>query len=156
MDLAVVGDALAKVEVLPDETLVNIFSYRKRITDYLKAVDRQVYLRMISNGKLPGLKAIRGRSTRKWNEELPVEEVLRSHGIEPVKTSIKGLGEIKTLLKETGMKAAEADEVVNSVSVKPEGKIKIVPESASGEPIALDTGINLLVGLDDEENSSEE
>lgn len=146
MDLAVVDNKLPPVETLPDEVLVTLWTYEDKFKAYFKAVKKRIIERFVANQPIKGLKVVEGVSKRRWlaDEEAVIGVLRAKYGIEPTKQVMMGLGDVKNLLKEKGLKPKMADEAIAPLTEKPRGQPKVTTEDDPAPPMQLDSGTNLL------------
>jgi hypothetical protein len=104
------------VDILTDSEKKTILDNKKFIESFLKGVESSIYNTIDSGAKFKGYKFIQGRSTRRWDKKAQ-EVLVGSLGKDAYKKSLIGvvLAE-KTLGKD----------VIDSITTKPPGKIKLV------------------------------
>lgn len=151
MDLAVTDNKITEVEVLPDETLRNIFVYADRIEGYLSAVRKEIISRFAQGKPIEGLKIVAGVSKRKWKAEEFVEETLAAHKINPIVTQKKllGIGAVEGMLKKAGKSKEDIQAIMYTVTEKPPAPPKITTVDDEREAITLDNGVGLLLAIDE-------
>lgn len=152
MDLAVIDTKLAEVEMLPDDTLRNIFLYGDKIEEYISAVRKHIISRFALGKPIEGLKLVAGVSKRKWKDEMLAEESLKALGLEATTKKMMGITSVESMLKNMGLDKKAVAEVMYPLTIKPDAPPKVTTLEDKREAITLDSGVNLLIGLDDSDN----
>lgn len=130
--LAVIGDdfdVLPSADNLTDEQLKNVLDHKVLIESWLKSIESEIFSRIERGESFPGYKMVEGRSVRKYKDDA-AEKLASMFGDEVFEKKLKG---ITTLEKQLGKKHfAELD-----LTVKPQGKNTLVPESDKREAIGI-------------------
>jgi hypothetical protein len=71
------GAKLPEVTKMTDEQVVRVIEFEKTITSWIGAVKEAAFLRLMSGEKIEGLKLVRGKGSREWQDE---DEVLKVFG----------------------------------------------------------------------------
>lgn len=112
---------------LTDEEIVEVLMAIKELQKWASDVEDYALNEAINNGKYwPGMKLVRGRSSRRYRSEEEVAKKLLDAGYEEDKIFSKSLLNLTKLEKELGKK--EFGEVLGSLIETPPGKIQLVPE----------------------------
>lgn len=73
---------LPKPELLTDDQLVKILTYKDQISDFLKACYSHALTKHRAGKKIPGFKVVEGTAKRKWKEEdTEIAEGLKKEGV---------------------------------------------------------------------------
>lgn len=115
---------LPDVTKLNDEQIVRVIEFKKTITAWLDSVEEHALHRMMTGDKFTGLKLVKGRSRREWNNE---DEVAQSFGDKVFKTSM--------------LTVAAAEKVLGKDAIKPfvvtiEGGLQLAHETDKRKAIA--------------------
>lgn len=129
-----------KPDLLPANKLTNEeiaarLEYIPMIESWCKDIKAAAMQRAESGDEIPGHKLVEGRSVRKWKDEQLVRDTLEAHGYTPeqfVTTKLVGVTAVEKLLG--GKK--EAAPVMQELTIKPEGKPTLVPQSDKREAIS--------------------
>jgi hypothetical protein len=121
------------VDGLTEQELVKIFLAIPQVRKYLDDIEAEVAKRAHEH-KVPGLKFVAGRVTRKITDEALAAANLRAFGIEPYKpATFLGITEIENQLKAKGLKVIDALKGCMSVVA---GKPILVSEADKREEIS--------------------
>lgn len=136
----------------PSEILANIHKFKNKIKNLFTAVDKELILRIANGEKIEGIKIVEGVTKRKFKDEDEVVSVIESHGVYPYKAApLKGIGDMtKELMAVKGIKKAEADKIINPLTIKPEGHPKITTSDDNAPDFIFTDPAKLLEGLDEE------
>lgn len=116
--------------VMTDADIADVVTRGDSITGWINAVVEYATSLAVNEGKtFEGLKLVRGRSVRKWADEEHVPEVIlaRFPGLtmgQLTKVKMVGIGDVEKLV---GKKTF--NERLEDLTVKPEGKLTLVPLS---------------------------
>lgn len=131
------------VNELTDKQILNIVLMADTFRQFLKSVESYAALRMTTARPLRGLKVVAGRSMRKWiDNEKEVVKHLTKLGVNPYTEKLIGITEAEKQVKK-GM--------LDSVTIKPEGKPKLVPKDDPRPAIELVNPKDMLTELVDED-----
>lgn len=127
LDVAKVDFAQEKtldVAKMSDEQIVKVIQNKEMLTNWIKAVENAVYLRLMSGEEIPGLKLVRGKNSREWEDE---DVVLANFGD-------------KVMSKPAIMSPAQAEKVLGKDQVagfiiNVPGGFKVAHESAKGAAV---------------------
>jgi len=139
---------LPDANLLPMEDVMKVVFHEKQILGIVKACKARALQHGLAGGDLHGGKIVIGGSRRKWLPEESIRPIL-SEIIPDEKfltTKMKGITEVEKLLKKT--KDVDADSVMARCTVKPQGKLTIVP--VSDERVGVANLASLLPDSDDE------
>jgi hypothetical protein len=100
------------------------------IVAWVKAVEARAKELMLAGEKIPGYKLIQGYGHRKWQSEASVETDFEDLG--------EQLYEPRKLKSPSKLEKIIGKDKVADYAYKPEGEIKLVPESAKGNPLTID------------------
>jgi len=146
---------LPEVGTLSNEDLYKIYKVTKPITEYLKKVNAHIKSLFIVNKPIAGLKAIQAIGRSNWIEDTDIVATkLVDKGLtldQIFNQKIKGQGVVKAHLKDLGMKPKDIEEYFGQLTLKKPGGIKVVEESAKGEPIVNFDEMILLGNIDETE-----
>jgi len=122
-------DKIADPKLLTKEQIVDVVNAAKMIRGFLKSCEDLAFNEIMEGKKMPGLKMIRGRGSRRWEDE---SEVIK---FAETKTS-EELFDVK--LKSP----AKLEKLIDKKELEPyiykvEGSLKVVPESDKGREIIL-------------------
>lgn len=111
-----------------DEQLIDIFKNKELFKAFINAIEKELFTRSQTR-KLDGLKLVRGRANRKWidNTEKVRQALLKLGVKEPMKWALRGITDIE---KEIGKGK------VNTLTVKPEGKLMLVEDTDKREKVS--------------------
>ena len=116
-------DSLPTVEKLTDEQISNVIKHKKTIEDFLKSCEEYALGKLSIGQKVPGLKLVRGRGSRDWNDTQEVIEAKLLEITSPDQIYVSGLKSVAQIEKVIGKKAIEP------LTLKKEGGIKVALES---------------------------
>ena len=154
MELASVDFALAEIETLPDDVIRQRFFDAAKFIEYVKKYKSELEKHIIREARkghtIEGTKIVQGVGKRQWiDDEAAAQELMNDYGLSDItKRKLKGLGDIKKLLQEKGMKGKEADKVIDRLCEKPLGEPLVVPPDDDRPPMKFDDGTALLMELD--------
>jgi hypothetical protein len=112
---------------LNDDQLANVLAHKSLITEWLNAVEHHALEKLEQGEKVPGFKLVAGRSIRKWSDN--AETILTEQlGDQAYNKKLIGIGDAEKLI---GKKELEQ----MAITIKPEGKPTIVPESDKRKPL---------------------
>jgi hypothetical protein len=100
------------------------------ITAWMNAVHNRAKELMIAGEKIPGFKLVQGYGHRKWQSEASVEEDFADFG--------EKLYEKPKLKSPAKLEKIIGKDKIADYAYKPETAVKLVPESAKGEPLQID------------------
>jgi len=100
------------------------------IVSWVRAVEARAKELMLNGEKIPGYKLIQGYGHRKWQSEASVEADFEDLG--------EKLYEPRKLKSPAKLEKIIGKDKVADYCFKPEGEVKLVPESAKGEPLTID------------------
>lgn len=109
LDFAEPNAALPEVTKMSDAQIVRLIENKEILLNWIKAVENGVYLRLMSGEKIEGLKLVRGKNSREWEDE---DVVLANFG-----------DKIKT--KPTIMSVAAAEKALGKAAVA--GFVQTIP-----------------------------
>lgn len=120
------GVTLPAAAMLSPEEMARVLAFTDPLETWIKEV-RDRALRLVEDGVMvPGFKAVAGRSVRKFTAD--AESVLvRSLGENAYNKKLIGIGDAEKALKE--IDGVDVKATMASITVKPEGKPTLVPES---------------------------
>jgi len=67
---------LPALKTLSLEQMVRVIQYKKTLFSWIDAVEETMFLRLMSGEKIPGLKLVRGKGKREWNDEAALKAAL--------------------------------------------------------------------------------
>lgn len=109
---------------LSDKELLEIYAKQPLIQDWVNKVAEYILTEALNGKVWEGYKLVEGRSLRKWKDETEVITALKEAGFtsdQITKISLLGIGEIEKLLKK-----AQKLELINNLTIKPQGKPTLV------------------------------
>ena len=117
----------AGVPVLAPWEVAEVLSMEPLVTLWLKRVKDQALTTLLDGGEIPGYKAVEGRGSRSWADELEVAAELEKHGVsreDYTKTEVLSVAQMEKAL---GKK--KVAELVGGHIVKTTGAPTVVPMS---------------------------
>lgn len=134
--LASVAAELAKHDfaeppTLSDEEVNDVLGKIDPLTMWVKAVKDYALQRALSGYKWKDWKVVEGQSKRRYSDEAKVAEVVIAAGYDPYEKKLIGLTAMKKLLGKE-----KFAELVEDLTVKPQGKPELVARSDKGEEIS--------------------
>lgn len=135
------------LEYLRDEDIVNILTKAKRVEKFIEQVEEVALGRMMTGEKIPGLKLVSGRGSRKWNTDdetmtkrltrlgIPKSVIFKSSIITPNQASA-----LKWEKKGVPQELTEKQKKTLSIEYTSynEGKPKVVPSSSKEEELVIE------------------
>ncbi len=121
------------VPVLAPHEIANVLEMEPLITLWLKKVKAQALDTLLDGGEVPGYKAVEGRGTRTWADDMRVIEVLRDNGYtaeDYLKTELHSPAGLEAQI---GKK--QVAELLGGVIVKKPGSPTVAKETDRREPI---------------------
>lgn len=113
---------------LNDDQLANVLAHKSLIIEWLNSVEHHALEKLEQGEKVPGFKLVAGRSIRKWSDN--AEQILADQlGEKTYSKKLIGIGDAEKLI---GKKQLEE----MAITIKPEGKPTIVPESDKRKPLS--------------------
>ena len=113
---------------LNDDQIANVLAHKLLITEWLNAVEQYAFDKLERGEPVPGYKLVAGRSIRKWSDN--AEQTLADQlGDKAYSKKLIGIGDAEKLI---GKKQLEQ----MAITIKPEGKPTIVPESDKRKPLS--------------------
>lgn len=67
---------LPELKSMTEEQMVRVIQYKKTLTAFIDAVEETMFLKLMSGKKVEGLKLVRGKGKREWNDEEALKEAL--------------------------------------------------------------------------------
>lgn len=67
---------LPEIKRMTEEQMVRVIQYKKTLNSWIDAVEETMFLKLMSGQKVPGLKLVRGKSKREWNDEAALKVAL--------------------------------------------------------------------------------
>lgn len=116
-----------------DETLLStdeigeLLKKSSDITSWLKAMEEKLFGALMSGDKVDGWKLVRGRSNRKYADELKVKDALLAAGYDEALFIEPKLITLTQMEKDLGKKVVS--EIIGDLIIKPEGSPTLAPES---------------------------
>lgn len=120
------GEPLPAPADLEPDRIAFILRHAATVEAWLKAVREHATAVLAAGGEIPGFKAVRGRSVRRWRDEEAAEKYLARAGLkmrERRKVEVISVAEAEKKLKKLGK------ELPGGLWDKPEGKLTVVPEA---------------------------
>lgn len=142
--------SLIPVEELSDEIIKNLVLYGDKLKNYLSAVNKEAILRFMSGKPIEGLKIVEGVTKRKFEDTEKTKQAMLTYGINPVKESLLGIGDMTKALQATGLKKKEADAVLEPFVVKPPAPPKITTADDPKPDFVFKSAGSLLDGFDED------
>lgn len=141
--------SVAKVDfanpVFPNPSSLNLAQLTK-VLAFAEGFDSfsdscKAYAQLLAEGgtTIPGYKLVRGRSIRQWDENLPIAENLSFMGGQEYERKLKSPAQIEKTLK-----AMKAKFSIEPLTVKPEGKLKLVPEGDNRDTVCSSPAIDYI------------
>ena len=115
-------------DILSEDKKKAILDNKKLIETFLKAVEASVFDQIERGESFKGFKLVEGRSIRKWNDKAEHKLISRL-GSDAYSRKLIGIGEAEKKL---------GKEFIAELTIKPEGKTTLVPESDKREAINSD------------------
>ena len=119
----------ACVELTPEQQ-VAFYAKIPLLETWIKAISEAVYSRAIAGEPIPGYKLVQGRpGNRQWDagrSEASLILELIPYEIDPWKISLSSPAEMVTKLKQSGLKPQQAEDIVNPLTNRSEGKPTLV------------------------------
>lgn len=130
-----VGDFTVKdSDSLTDEDLAAILDKASLVEGFLKAINAEATNTIMSGGVIPGFKMVAGRSIRKWRDKAEAEKAIRK--------KLKVADAYKKELispAQAEKKLGKDHPLIEDLTVKPEGKPTLVPETDKREALIFTT-----------------
>lgn len=151
-------DDLLPISEIPTKDLVSIYRNRKMIAAFLKEVETYVNS-LAANGDVPeGLKFIRGRAGNWFWKPDSVGNamtLLKRCGVDPVETQMISPAKAKEQIKErtSGLSVVLRKTIFETFEKyldRPEGKIKLAPDTDKAPAVSLETAKEFFSAVDDE------
>lgn len=120
-------DKLVEVEKLSNEQIAKIVTHYATVTNWLESVKAFALLKLESGEKIPGIKLVRGRSGRNWDDPNTVEGKLKPIYGDKI-FAPKKLLTVAQAEKALGAKAVEG------LWTKYEGGLTVAPDSDKRKP----------------------
>lgn len=121
----------AEPKELTDEQILEAYERFDLLNEWASAVQSYMLSEALKGRTWKGLKVVEGRSNRKWDDEQEAIKKLKKKGFkasELTNTKIKGIGDIEKLVGKVDFENLK-------LTVKPEGKPALVPESDKRPPM---------------------
>lgn len=121
---------------LSDKELLEVYAKQPLIQDWVNKVAEYILSEALNGKVWEGYKLVEGRSLRKWKDETEVITALKEAGFtsdQITKISLLGIGEIEKLLKK-----AQKLELINNLTIKPQGKPTLVDLSDKRPAIGIE------------------
>lgn len=111
-------------QTLSDEEIAELLPRLEAAENWIKDIKAEAQARAVSGRTLPGYKLVSGRSVAKWlSDHSGISAKLQEAGIEPWRKELITITEAKKQLGKGGK------DLIDRLTVKPEGKPTLVPES---------------------------
>ena len=113
--------------LLPDEQIPQILACADIAKSWIADLEKYALSQASRGQRFPGYKLVRGRSNRTWkNEESVTDNLLRAgyKREDIIKTELRSVSDIEKLLGKKAFRTFAED-----YTIKPEGKLTLVPES---------------------------
>lgn len=107
---------------LPLDLCAEIITKEKQLNDFIKYCKQKVFDALIDHQEVPGFKLVKGTGNRTWSKPDKAAQRLASLGVTPYEQKVVSPTQVEKISKEI---YTEVEEFV----VRPEGKIRLVPES---------------------------
>ena len=152
-DVLVERPTLPAIESLTLEQRARIASFQKLVVGWFKAVHASLETDALAGVKIPGFKLAEGRSNRKWEDEAKAASGLSVWLDDPYQEpKLLTPAQAETALaklKVAGMETKkDAKALVTNLSIKPPGKISLVPEKSDAEEVAEGEGADAFEALE--------
>jgi len=117
--------------------IVSVLDKSDFIVAWMNAVKTRARELMLAGERVPGYKLVQGYGHRKWQSEASVEEDFSDLGDKIyAKPKLKSPAQLEKIV---------GKDKVADYAFKPKGDVKLVPESAKGDPLQ----INVRADFDD-------
>lgn len=115
-------------EELPLELCAEIITKKKQLNDFISYCENKVFSALINHQPVTGWKLIQGSGNRKWSDEEVAAQRLASIGVTPYEQKVVSPTSVEKTSKEVYSQ-------IEDLVVRPEGKLRLVPESHKGKAI---------------------
>lgn len=126
LKLVTESPVLPSPEMLSEDQLARVVLHKKDIEEFLNNCAKYCYDKLLSGGQIEGLKVVQStKGRRTWIEDVDlIKKTLRIYGIEPTKESIRGITELTSEMKASGIK--DSASVIDQLTTRGSPSLSLV------------------------------